>query len=455
MKLAISGGKPLRTRPFPAYRVIGREEKAAVAKVLDSNILSRYLGCWHEDFYGGPQVRALEKDWAKRFGVKHAVAVNSCTSGLYAAVGALGIEPGDEIICSPFTMAASATAALVYSAIPVFADIEPEYFCLDPRSVEAKITPRTKAIIAVDIFGLPYDVEAIRAVARKHNLRVIEDVAQAPGATYKGRFAGTFGDIGVFSLNYHKHIHCGEGGVVVTNDDSLAEKVRLIRNHAEAVVEDKKTADLTNMVGFNYRMTEVEATIARCQLKKLKRLLNARQKNCEYLARRLGEIPALTPPKLRPDCTHAYYVHPFKFDEKLAGVPRDRFIDAVRAELPRTELREGEGGALVSSGYVKPLYLLPMYQKQIAFGSRGWPFTAAGSEGMGDRYAKGTCPTAERLHESELFVHEMMRPPMTRKDLDDVVAAFRKVWENRDQLKAEPVKASLWRPAPSVKRTAA
>lgn len=197
-KLAIHGGTPVRTRPFPAYRVIGDEESQAVAEVLRSGVLSRYLGCWHEDFYGGPEVQAFEGEWAEYFGVKHAIAVNSCTSGLYCAVGAVGTEPGEEIIVSPYTMAASATAPLVYNAVPVFADIEEDCFCLDPRSIEARITPRTRAIIVVDIFGLPYDADAINAIAKKHGLYVIEDNAQAPGALHKGRFAGTLGDIGVF-----------------------------------------------------------------------------------------------------------------------------------------------------------------------------------------------------------------------------------------------------------------
>jgi len=150
--------------------------------------------------------------------VKHAVSVNSATSGLYCAVGAVGVGPGDEVIVSPYTMAASATAALVYNAVPVFADIEPDCFCLSAESVAQKITERTKAILVVDIFGQPYDVDGINALAKKHGLIVIEDAAQAPGATFRGRFAGTLGDIGVYSLNYHKHIHSGEGGVVVTDD---------------------------------------------------------------------------------------------------------------------------------------------------------------------------------------------------------------------------------------------
>ncbi|GBR75480.1 pyridoxal phosphate-dependent aspartate aminotransferase superfamily, partial [Candidatus Termititenax persephonae] len=255
-KLAINGGTKVRQTNFPPYLPIGAEELARVQEVFRSSIFSRFLGAWHEDFYGGPQVRALEKEWAEFFGVKHAVSVNSATSALYCSVGALGIEPLDEIIVSPYTMSASATAPLIYNAIPVFADVEPDCFCLSASEVERKITDKTKAIIVVDIMGQPYD-QRINEIARRRNIKIIEDCAQAPYARYKEKFAGTLGDIGVYSLNYHKHIHSGEGGIIVTNDDALANKLRLIRNHAEAVVEAKGETDLTNMLGFNYRMTEV------------------------------------------------------------------------------------------------------------------------------------------------------------------------------------------------------
>ena len=433
MKLAVNGGQPVRTKPFPAYNTIGEEEKAAVNRVLDSGILSQFLGCWHQDFYGGPEVQALEKEWAEYFGVKHAIAVNSCTSGLYCAVGATGVEPGEEIIVTPYTMCATATAPLIYNAIPVFADIEEDYFCLDPKSVEERVTPRTRAIIVVDIFGLPYDAEAINAIARKYGLFVIEDTAQAPGALHKEKFAGTLGDIGVYSLNYHKHIHCGEGGVVVTDNNELAEKVRLIRNHAEAVVEDKCVTDLVNMIGFNFRMTEVEAAIARCQLKKLDRLLKDRQKNCDYLSEQLRQIPAVVPPEVREGCTHSYYVHACKFREEVARVSRDVFIEAVKAELPPFELREGEDVKL-GCGYVKPLYLQPLFQKKIAYGSKGFPFNAPWYEGNAD-YSEGICPVVERMYKKEVFAHELMQPQMSREDMDDVVKAFEKVWENRNLLK--------------------
>ena len=433
MKLAIHDGEPIRTKPFPAYNVIGKEEKRAVNKVLDSGVLSRYLGAWGDSFYGGPEVRALEEEWADYFGAEHAIAVNSCTSGLYAAVGAAGVYPGEEIIVSPYTMTASATAALVFNSVPIFADIEEDFFCLDPASIEARISSKTKAIIAVDIFGLPYDADAVNIIAKKHGLIVIEDCAQAPGALFKGKWAGSLGDMGIFSLNYHKHIHCGEGGVVVTDNDEFADRVRLIRNHGEMVVDGRnEPGNLANMIGFNFRMPEIEAAIARCQLKKLADLVDKRQRNCEYLAERIEQIPAIIPPKIRTDCTHSYYVHPFKFDEEIAGVSRNKFIDAVKAELPVTELRETEG-TLISSGYVKPLYLIPLYQKKIAFGTKGWPFSSMGHD-RSNCYEKGQCPVAERMYEKEFFSHELMRPGMSKKDLDDVVTAFEKVWDLKKTL---------------------
>lgn len=430
--LALFGGPKVRTRPFPAHRTIGAEEERAVIDVMRSGVLSKFVGGWHQDFYGGPQVKALEEEWAAYFGAKHAITVNSATSALYCAVGAIGAGPGDEIIVSPYTMSASATAPLIFNAVPVFADIEEDYFCLDPDSIEKQITEATRAIIVVDIFGQPYDAEKINAVAKQHGLWVIEDAAQAPNAKYKGRFAGTMGDIGIYSLNYHKHIHSGEGGVIVTDNDDLAERMRLIRNHAEAVVEDKGVDDLTNMIGFNFRMNEIEAAIAREQLKKLPSLVAQRQENVAYLASKLSMVPCIEPAKVRPQSEHAFYMHILKFDSRAAGVHRNRFVEAVRAELPPIELRESEGVKVVS-GYVKPLYLQPLFQKKIVYGKSGCPFRCEHSF-RDVCYDKGICPVCERMHFDQLINHELMRPFMTRQDLDDVATAFEKVWDHRDAL---------------------
>ncbi|MBI4022333.1 MAG: DegT/DnrJ/EryC1/StrS family aminotransferase, partial [Candidatus Andersenbacteria bacterium] len=266
-KLALFGGEIQVKRPWRRYNSIGVEEKAAVAAVMDRGVLSQFLGTWHPNFYGGPEVRAFEAAWQAHFGVPHAVTVNSATSGLMAALGAISLEPGDEVIVSPWTMTATATSILVWNAIPVFADIEETTFGLNPAAVERAITPYTRAILVTDIFGHPARLDDIMAVARRHNLRVVEDAAQSPGARYRGRFAGTVADIGVFSLNYHKHIQVGEGGVCVTRDADLAERMQLIRNHAEAVVEGKEVSNLANMIGFNFRLTEIAAAIGIEQLK--------------------------------------------------------------------------------------------------------------------------------------------------------------------------------------------
>ena len=433
-KLAIHGGEPVRANDnfFPAYRPIGEEEKTAALRVLETGGLSKYIGSWCPEFFGGPEVQGFEKEWAAKFGVKHAVAMNSASSGLIAAIGALGIEPGDEVIVSPYSMCISATAPLFYGAVPVFADIEPEYLCLDPKSVEQKITPRTKAIIVVDILGGTHDVDAINAIAKKHGVKVIADSSQAPGTLYKGKLAGTLSDIGVYSLNFHKHIHTGEGTLVVTNDDELAERLQLIRNHAEAVVGGKGVTNIVNMVGHNFRLTEILAAIGREQLKKLDRLVEERRKNCEYIASRCQDMPGVRPTKVRPDTTSVYYQQSFFFDEDIVGVSRKEFIAAVEAELPPTALQENEG-TLIYGTCVAPLYLMPIFQKQIAFGSKGFPFKSEFYKGV-VHYEKGMCPVAEENHEKRFFSHDMMRPGMTTKDLDDVIEALHKVYKYRSEL---------------------
>jgi len=326
--LAVHGGPKVRDTLFPAHITVGHEEKMAVNQVLDSGILSNYLGAYHENFMGGATVRACEKAWAARFGAEHALSVNSNTSGLIAALGAIGIGPGDEVIVTAYSMSASATAPLIYGALPVFADVEPDMFCLDATSIEAVITPNTRAILIVDLFGQPFNASAIRSLAKKHSLVIIEDCAQAPGASLDGENAGLLGDIGVFSLNYHKHIHCGEGCLWNTH----------------------------------------------------------------------------------------------------TGVDRNIFVDAVKAELPCFKLRETEGVKL-GAGYVRPIYLLPVFQQRQSIGSSGDPLVNAWQS-----FEPGLCPVVEDLHFQRLVTHEFIVPSMQESDIDDVVRAFEKVWDQRDTL---------------------
>jgi perosamine synthetase len=413
--LAISGGNPIRTAPFPEYRTLGAEEKAAVAEVMDSGVLSAFLGTWSEEFLGGPRVRKIEREWADYFQVGHAVTMNSATSGLFAALGAIGIGPGDEVIVSPYTMSASACGPLLYNAIPIFADIDPDTFCLDPNSIRAKITPRTRAIVVVDIFGHPAPMDEIMAIAAEHDLYVVEDTAQAPGAKLGNRFAGTLGHIGVFSLNYHKHIHSGEGAVVVTDDARLAERLQLIRNHAEVVVQQKGGEDLNNLLGFNYRMTEIEAAIASEQLKKLDGLLDARLERAAQLTDLLRGVPGLTPPVTRATAKHAFYVYCMRYSAEVVGVSRAEFVAAVREE-----------GVPLGEGYVAPIYLQPLYQQRTLFGGTGSPWSDGAWTGT-TSYERGICPVTERMHYHELISCSLLHAQTSERDVEDIAAALKKV----------------------------
>jgi dTDP-4-amino-4,6-dideoxygalactose transaminase len=417
-KLAIHGGPPVRSKPFPEYRTIGQEEKRAVSEVLDSGILSGFLGSWTPEFYGGPRVRQLEREWSEYFGAKYAITVNSATSGLNAAVGASGVGPGDEVIVSPYTMSASAACVLVYNAIPVFADIDPETFCLSPESIRKCLTPRTKAIVIVDLFGHPFDRDEVMALAQENNLVVIEDAAQAPGALYHGRYAGTLAHIGVFSLNCHKTIHTGEGGVIVTDDDRFAERLQLIRNHAEVVVREKRVKHLVNMLGFNYRMTEIEAAIGSEQLKKLDDLLKARIDAASYLTERMHDLPGLTPPVVRPGLRHGYYVYAIRYDARKTGIPRDRFVKALNAE-----------GIPMTAGYVEPIYLQPLYQERILYGTEGCPFSCAAAK-TNVQYGRGICPVTERMYDEELMLTNICHADITRPDMEDALAGIEKVLDH-------------------------
>lgn len=422
--LALFGGPKTIVAPFIKYNPLGKEEANAVAAVMESGVLSRFLGCWDPDFYGGEKIKQFESDWSAFFSVNYAVTVNSNTSGLIAAMGAIGVEPGDEVIVSPWTMSASATAILVWNAIPVFADIEGETFNLDPASIEKNITPRTRAIMVSDIFGHAADMDAIMDIARRHKLKVIEDSAQAPAARYHGRYVGTIADIGVFSLNYHKHIHTGEGGVCVTDNPALAERLQLIRNHAESVVGDKGVSDLSNMIGFNFRMTEIEAAIGIEQLKKLEWLTHQRRCLAARLDDHLRALQGLRCPVVKPECSHVYYVYPLIYDSTLTGVARAHIVAALRAE-----------GVPVAERYMN-LHLLPMYQKKIAHGSRGFPWNADFYKGDVS-YEKGICPVAENMQDHQFMGLGMCTHAYSDTDIDLIGAAFHKVWANLSRIKEE------------------
>ena len=421
--LALLGGQPTIRSSFAPYRSFGPEEVEAARAVVESGVLSQFLGAWHDDFYGGPRVKEFESAWAKYFGVQHAVTFNSWTSGLVAAVGAIGVEPGDEIIVSPWTMTATAAAILHWNAIPVFADIDPATYCLDPDAVAAAVTPHTRAILSVDIFGQSADMAALRAVADQSGLLILSDTAQAPAATASGKYAGTLADIGGFSLNYHKHIHTGEGGVAVTDDPMFAERMRLIRNHAEAVVGGKGEQDLRNMVGHNFRLGEIEAAIGTEQLKKLDRLVASRRQVAAGLRGELAGLEGLQLPKVAPANTHSYYAFAMDIDVSAIGVSRARIVDALIAE----------GVQGLAAGY-QNLHLLPVYQQKIAFGSSGFPWSSDICRREVD-YRRGICPVAERLHDDSYIGLAACSFEFSEQEVAQTGEAFRKVWSGLGALR--------------------
>lgn len=419
-ELAILGGERRISSPLTPYRTIGDEERAAVDAVMRSGVLSGYIGDWCDGFDGGPVVREFEKRFAAKVGAKHAIAVNSNTSGLIASMGACGIGPGDEVIVPPCTMSASAMAPIFYGGIPVFVDIEPETFCLDVEEVKKAITPKTRAILVVNIFGHPAKLHELRELADAHGIFLIEDNAQGPLASENGRYAGAIGHIGVFSLNYHKHVHTGEGGICTTDDPRLSDRLRMIRNHGENVVEHLANGDLTNLVGFNFRLTELHAAIGIEQLEKVERLVSGREKVAERFSKELAHMPGITPPIVRSGCRHVYYDWVARYDERVVGVPRDVFAKALEAE-----------GAPVSVGYVRPLYMLPLFQKRIGIGREGFPFNLTNRG-----YEKGLCPVAERMHEKEFLELFVCSWEFPEEELVAVVEAFEKVYAQRHKLTA-------------------
>ncbi len=413
-ELALLGGEPIIKDSFKPYKSIGEKEKAAVMEVMDSGCISGFYGSWNDKFWGGEKVQEFEQKWAQKFKVKHAISVNSNTSGLYASMAAIGISPADEVIISPYTMSATAMAPIGYGAVPVFADIESETFGLDPDCVRAAISPRTKAILVTNIFGHAARLKELKAIADEHGIYLIEDNAQAPLGTDDGQYCGTIGHIGVFSLNYHKHIHTGEGGICTTNDDNLAQRLAMVRNHAEAVAAPSGIDDLTNMFGHNFRMTELSAAIGLAQLDDIELHVGRREKLSQTLSKAAADIQGITPPLVRDNCRHVYYVWAAKIDSDILGVSRSIFSKALMAEgLPNFE------------GYLAPLYMLPIFQKRIAMGRDGFPFNGSDVE-----YKQGMCPVVEDMKDNKMLGFEPCIYDISDNELLLIQDVFSKLRDN-------------------------
>lgn len=295
-----------------ASPVIGDEEVEAATTVLRSGLLAQ-----------GREVAALETQFGRVAGTAHAVAVSSGTAALHTALVATGIGPGDQVITSPFTFIATANAVKMCGAGVRFADIDPVSFCLDAAAVEGSLTPATKAILAVGLYGQPYDWAGISAVARRHGLLVIEDAAQSVGATFDGRPSGSLGDVACFSLYATKNIMCGEGGVITTDDADIDRRARLLRQHGMRGRYDYEG------LGYNYRLTDLAASVANAQLSRLGSIIARRQRNAATLSSLLAGIPGLVLPTVAPGRTHVWHQYTVRITDDCA-ITREQLSDALQ-----------------------------------------------------------------------------------------------------------------------------
>jgi dTDP-4-amino-4,6-dideoxygalactose transaminase len=385
-------------------RLIGTEEEALVLEVLRSGTLA----CIY-----GDKVKRFETSFARLHGRKHAVAVSSGTAALHTALIYLNPDPGDEVIVSAITDMGSVIPILYQQAVPVFADVHPLNQNMDPASVEALISPRTKAIIVTHIYGGPADMDPILALARKHGLFVIEDCAQAHLAQYKGRTVGTLGNVGCFSFQQSKHITTGDGGMIISDEDG-----RFGRRWRECCDKgwprDQPGRDHL-FLAPNYHMTELQAAVGLAQIGKYDQCLDGRRRAAARLDLLLAEEPAVESVGILPDCAPTYFYYCFRIPPGQLRVGVAEFVAALCAEGVKCE--QGYPGPI-------PLYLYPVVREKRTFGKSGWPFQAPVARRRWE-YPPGTCPVAERLCQETVVLPWNERLNFTH--IDAIATAVRKV----------------------------
>ena len=420
-KLAIGGGKPvLKREDYTNWPVITGDDRRFIQEVLDSGIVA-----------GGtaPQVSALQKEWASFIGVKYCLTTVSGTAALHMALAALGAGPGDEVITAAYTFLASASCALHQNAIPVFVDIDPRTYTMDPSKLEAAINERTKVIIPVHIQGCPADMDPILDIAKKHNLYVIEDACQAHGAMYRGRMCGTMGQIGAFSLNNLKNLCGGEGGLFVTDDEDLLRKGDLVRYFGDECNEKSLRQKYNaSILGYMYRNQELPAALARGQLMHLNENNAIRIRNAEYLTRELSAIPGVIPPCCPPDRKHVYWFYAVRFDPKAAGVDCDS--RCFRIAVEKALFMEG---VLVGQWQRMPVPDQDIFHSMLGYGGSRYPWAVNEAKDITYRYSGDDYPVARNLCDTYTNIHSI-HPPNGIGLQDKVIDGFRKVFDNLDEV---------------------
>jgi dTDP-4-amino-4,6-dideoxygalactose transaminase len=405
--LALLGGTPVRTRPFTAWPLFGRPEEERLLRTLHS-------GKWGR--LHGSEVSEFETRFAAMHGCKHGIAVTNGTVSLRIALLAAGLQAEDEVIVPPYTFISTASAVVEANAIPVFADIDLNTFNLDPRAVGAAITPRTRAVIPVHFAGQPADMAAIMALARERGLAVIEDAAHAHGARYRDRPAGSLGHLASFSFQSSKNLTAGEGGIVTTNDDALADSCRSIHNCGRVPGGVWYEHHVSS---GNYRLGEFQGAILNCQLDRLEEQTRTRDANGRYLAARLAALPGLHPQARPADCTrHSYHLFMLRLDAATFGAPRAAVLRALQAE-----------GIPCSGGYGFSLPDQPLFRNK-AFG----PFLPRASARLD--YGKAGCPNSDLICREQGVWLDQNLLLGSRADIDDIAGAFEKVYDQRAALNA-------------------
>lgn len=422
--LALLGGDPCISHEFPDYNSIGHQEMESATLVLKSGKLSQFVGSTGEYFLGGKYVKSMESAWSEYFKVGFSVSSNSWTSGLWLAIGALGLEPGSEVIVSSWTMAATATTILHWNLVPVFADIDEATFNLDPIDVENRITRRTRAIVSPDIFGQSADIESLKIICKKYDLMLVSDTAQSPGAMRNGYYAGTASDIGGFSLNYHKHIHAGEGGVAVTNSPELAHRMQLLRNHGEVVIGQNPNLETQyGILGMNMRLGEIESSIAEVQLTTLNRAIASRRRGAELFSTLLSDLPGITVPQLLSGNDHVYYVYALRLDFDQIGIDRAMLVKALRAE----------GVPAILEGY-QNIHKLPLFSKELTYRKNPIPYSLIPKKRRRE-LSLTQLPVSEKLHSSDFVGINWCAKEFSDVEVQLLGNAFHKVWANLDFLR--------------------
>jgi len=379
---------------------IGQEEIDGVIEVLKARALT---------YFSGKKVNEFEQEFARYCGSRYAVATSSGTSALHIALSSLDVGPGDEVIVPAYTFIGTALPVLYQNAIPVFVDIDPEFFTVDPLDLQRKITEKTRAIIVVHLFGCPAEMDEIMRIANSNSIPVIEDACQAHGAEYRGKKVGTIGKFGCFSFYENKNMTTGEGGMLITDDLGSQTKARLLRNNGEL------NYDYVHL-GYNYRMTEIQAAIGIAQLKKLDFFNHIRNDNAHYLMEKLRETVGIEFSNERNYVRHVYHALACKIIPSVIGMTRENFLGKINRPYPITQIE--------FQFYGRVLYSWDFFKKLMGYGKTQCPYTCT-LYGKNVKYTKGLCPTAESVCPN--IIGLPTAPSCTTEVLDALIDRIRKV----------------------------